>query len=75
MDGDNGWRQMVLYGIDMYFSIVWPWQEIDADHACVASAIRKATCSTVEIANGAVCRKAGWSSPELLEYDLTMGPA
>jgi hypothetical protein len=73
LDGDNGWKQLELYGIDMDFQVYWPWEPSDADHACIATAAKIASCG-VEVANGAHCYRQGWTDPNREEYDETSGP-
>ncbi|KAI9828368.1 MAG: hypothetical protein M1832_002796 [Thelocarpon impressellum] len=75
VDGDKGWKTVDIYGIELRFEIGWPWNEKDANHECVAKAVRKATCVQVEISNGAHCVSKGWDSEEVTAYWTGVGPA
>lgn len=75
LDGDKGWQQTKLQGVDMQFTLNWPWNEGDANHECIAHAVLHATCPQVEIANGAHCVNLGWNSTEVTEYWTGVGPA
>jgi hypothetical protein len=47
----------------------------DDGHLCVSYALRYATCSQVEIANGAHCVASGYYNETYQEYSTIQGPA
>ncbi|ROW09266.1 hypothetical protein VPNG_05874 [Cytospora leucostoma] len=67
--GSNSGRY--FYGIDMHFTMKWPWAERDADHACVAKAVERASCyrAGVMAGNGKWCRAVHYYNPDMMEWD------
>ncbi|KAK7740968.1 hypothetical protein SLS53_005031 [Cytospora paraplurivora] len=67
--GSNSGRY--FYGIDMHFTMKWPWAERDADHTCVAKAVEKASCyrAGVMAGNGKWCRAVHYYNPDMMEWD------
>ena len=75
LDGDRDhWPQVTLQGVDMTFIIICRWFTDDDNHKCIAQAVRDATCSQIEIANGAHCVSLGYSSNGVTEYWDKPGP-
>lgn len=76
LDGDNFWTVVALNGIEMNFRFQ-NTASISSDdgHLCVSYALRYATCSQVEIANGAHCVASGYYNETYQEYSTIQGPA
>jgi hypothetical protein len=76
LDGDNFWTVVALNGIEMNFRF-YNTASLSSDdgHLCVSHALRFATCSQVEIANGAHCVALGYYNETYQEYSVIQGPS
>lgn len=77
-DPDDPGHDKYYYGIDLHFWLQWPWEESDADHKCMSSAVEAASCAGADVKSysGKFCRNVDWRpQPPLLEWSNDMGPA
>lgn len=74
LDGDDDWVLTTVSGIEMSFRMDTTALNGDNGHACVATAVQMATCSGVQIANGANCYNDGYSDMSILEFDEILTP-
>ncbi|KAK2600494.1 hypothetical protein N8I77_010022 [Diaporthe amygdali] len=60
-----------VQGIEMSFTLQWPWAESDADHECIAKAIQRGSCVTRGMMPiyPVVCRNKKWFDLTLSEWD------
>jgi hypothetical protein len=75
LDGDDGWIDTILSGIEMNFSIRSSIPFNDRGHYCIAQAVRSATCSHVQIASGAHCFAIDYYNQSITEYYTQPSPS